>query len=296
MSLWMLPPTQRQALFALYAFARHTDDIADDEDSPAHATDSRSAALQTWRTALHETLARRDERIAARADATEFSYLPALADSARRYSIPSAHFESLIDGVTRDLDARDFPDFPALKIYCEQVASSVGLACMHIWTDHPQTAYPAATECGIAFQLTNILRDLREDAQRDPLYVPLDLLDELKLPRDELFRIVREGRHDRRYELLIERMSDVAERAYRVGWETRQALRGRSRRCFELMFHTYHQLLDKIRKSPYAAAQRRLRLSRPHKAWIALTTLCGVPPRFAATRESNNDFHKADAP
>ncbi|MFO0904895.1 MAG: phytoene/squalene synthase family protein [Pirellulales bacterium] len=309
-TFWLLPRAQRQAMLALYAFARHTDDLADDAGEDV-ALAARAAALQRWRSAWYATLAATpDAAIPAIRDgdqaapATDLPHsdlpcgdiLPALADAARRFAIPRQPFDDLLDGVERDLSACDFSDLNELRKYCQQVASSIGIACLHIWTERPRSAYDAATECGIAFQLTNILRDLREDAQRDRLYLPLEFVHQAGLSRSELCELLLQQRCDPRCFQLIEQLAAVAEDSYRLAWPLRTTLRGGARRCFELMFHTYHALLGDIRRAPQSILAGRVRLSRPRKAWLALRSLCGASPNFRAAPLPCTDVHQGIAP
>ena len=154
-SFWLLPRDKRPAMHALYAFMRYTDDLGDSSLPVAR----RRAALQCWRRSLDDALAGRFG--AEGADGRPL--LPALADTVRRFAIPREHLHAVIDGQEMDLDAVRYETFAQLAGYCEKVASAVGLACIHVWGIRDDGALEPARKCGIAFQLTNILRDLRED-------------------------------------------------------------------------------------------------------------------------------------
>ena len=140
-----------------------------------------SASLDRWRDAWHAALAGdyRDP------------LLPAVVDTVRRRRIPPRYLDALIAGVARDLRPEPFATRVELTDYCEKVASAVGICCLHIWLNQPEPAYEAARECGLAFQLTNILRDLREDAERGRLYLPLEELAEHQLAPGPVLAMLR---------------------------------------------------------------------------------------------------------
>ncbi len=156
-SFLVLPPERRRSMCALYAFMRHTDDLADE---PGEVADKR-AALETWRADL-------DRALEGQPDA--WPGLPALAHAVHRHGIPPKYLHEVIDGVAMDLEPRPFPTFEDLYAYCYRVASAVGLCCLHIWGYRSEggRAESLAESCGIALQLTNILRDVREDAPAWP--------------------------------------------------------------------------------------------------------------------------------
>lgn len=155
----LLPPERREALFALYAFCRFVDDIADD-DSNARPAD----LLARWREELDRVYGGTPTHPIGRA----------LADAAARFPIDRKHFHDLIDGVEMDLRQRRYESFDDLYRYCYRVASTVGLLCIEIFGYQNPSAKDYAVDLGIAFQLTNILRDVMEDAQRGRIYLPLE--------------------------------------------------------------------------------------------------------------------------
>lgn len=168
-----LPAHKRDAMCAIYAFMRHADDISDDE-SKDHAT--RRAELALWTEAWRDPTAASDDPV-----------FVAVRDTQRRFAIPDNLLEQLIQGTAMDLqpeaasrtraDGLDsFPTFPDLYRYCYYVASVVGLVCIRIFGYSSPAAEKLAEETGIAFQLTNILRDVREDAERGRVYIPADEL------------------------------------------------------------------------------------------------------------------------
>lgn len=175
-SFLLLPPDRRRSMCALYAFMRHTDDLADDPDPHG----DRAARLDHWRRVVAGALD------GGRADA--WPGLPALVATVERHEIPRRYLAEVIDGVAMDLHHRPFPTFDDLYAYCYRVASAVGLSCLHIWGFRSDggRAEALAESCGIALQLTNIIRDVREDAERGRIYLPQDDLGRFGVAPEEL--------------------------------------------------------------------------------------------------------------
>ena len=164
-SFLVLPADRRRSMCALYAFLRRTDDLA---DAPG-PVGPKAKALADWRLALDDALASRSEG---------WPGWLALVDTVRAHEIPSRHLHDVIDGVEMDLSPRPFATFDDLSAYCYRVASVVGLSCLHIWgyRSNGGRAEALAEACGIALQLTNIIRDVREDALNGRVYLPRDEL------------------------------------------------------------------------------------------------------------------------
>ena len=174
-SFRLLPADRRRSMCALYAFLRRTDDLADE----AGTIDAKARSLREWRAGL-------DASLADRGDA--WPGWPALADTVRRHAIPTRYLHEVIDGVEMDLVPRPFESFDDLAAYCYRVASVVGLACLHIWgyrSDRGR-AETMAEACGMALQLTNIIRDVREDAQNGRVYLPREDLRRFGVEADDL--------------------------------------------------------------------------------------------------------------
>jgi len=280
---WILSRSKRRAMEALYAFLRQTDDLA---DNPQPAADRR-ATLARWRAALDEALRACEtagtgsERTGRNAEAPRggempvpiFSntavpgaaLLPALADTVRRYQIPREHLEAVIDGVEMDLDDRRYETFEELAEYCRRVASAVGLACIYIWGFRGDKALEPASQCGVAFQITNILRDLGEDARQGRIYLPLEDFRQCGYRAEELLR----GAADERFHRLMQIQIDRAQQLYREGLGLMPYLEPDGRRIFGMMVEVYHGLLHKIRRDPGAVLHRRIRLSGWQKLAIA---------------------------
>ena len=171
-SFLLLPRRQRMSMCALYAFLRKTDDLGDSDD----AVDAKRAALTQWRVALRRSFS------------GHFSdpLFPALTDTVRSCGISPEHLEEVIDGVEMDLEPTCYESFDQLAEYCHRVASAVGLACLPIWGCTSDAAEGPARSCGLAFQMTNILRDLKEDAAQGRVYLPREDFERFDYSPDEL--------------------------------------------------------------------------------------------------------------
>lgn len=159
----LLPAEKRRGTTALYAFCRRADDIVDGGSGERVDPQAAEAALDAFAADLEGTL---------RGGGSADPVIRALIDTVRRYGIPPDYLRAVLDGVRMDLHPLEIPDVEALERYCGRVASAVGLAAIHIWGFRSSEAIPAAHACGLAFQLTNILRDIPEDLDRGRLYLP----------------------------------------------------------------------------------------------------------------------------
>ena len=279
----VLPRQKRRAMHALYAFMRRTDDLADNRQPP----DARRRGLVRWRAMLEAALSDAPDRqpggkcepdaSAEPDDARGETLLPALADTVRRFRIPPEHLHAVIDGVGMDLDRHRYETFDELLLYCRRVASAVGLACIHIWGFRGDEALQPAGKCGIAMQLTNILRDLKEDARRGRIYLPAEDLDRFGYSAEDLAA----GTVDDRFLRLMEFQADRARRFYREGAELIDRLEPDGRRIFGMMTSVYHRLLEKIARRPGEVFRRRVRLNGWQKLGIAARWTL-LPPRRAA--------------
>ncbi len=278
-----LPRSKRRAMDALYAYMRHTDDLVDD----SLPTELRRRSLVEWRSALSRALqggfdpaARRNPQNGRGADSeypTGRELLPAVVDTVDRYEIPPEHLRAVIDGVETDLAQTCYESFDQLEQYCENVASAVGLACIHIWGYRDRRAFEPARKCGIALQLTNILRDLKEDAQQGRIYLPAADMRECGYSAADLAG----GVADERFARLMEYEIGRAEWFYREGAELINWLEPEGRRIFGMVMATYHALLRKIKRRPAAVLTGRVSLARTRKLQIlARWTL--LPPSMAA--------------
>jgi phytoene synthase len=256
-AFWLLPADQRRSMDALYAFARQSDDLADGPGT----IDEKRRRLDRWREELEAALAGRPTG----------PLFPALADTVARHRVPHQSLRQIVAGARMDLDHAGFETFAELRDYCLHVASAVGLACLAIWNCRDERATRPATDCGVALQLTNILRDLGEDAALGRLY----------LPREDLARYGCQplepsgpaGPEFDRWRELIRFECSRAAALFDSSRETQRYLAGSGRRVFRLMHATYRALLAKIERDPGSVFTRRQRVSRPHKAWLAVRTL-----------------------
>jgi len=240
LSFWFLPREKRQAMYALYAFFRHTDDLADE------AGTDQLAHLQAWRTQFHSAM---------QGDFTD-PRLPALADTICRYEIPEKYFLESIEGVETDLTRTRFADFDELHQYCYQVASAIGLSCLPVWGVRPDFDRDAAVAAGVAFQLTNILRDIHEDAQRGRIYLPLEDLRQFEVTEASLLA----GQLSPGLEPLMRFEIERAEKLFTKAKDLRKDLHPDGRRIFEAMTETYHNLLKQIARAPADVLQRKIQV------------------------------------
>lgn len=253
---------KRRGMDALYAFMRHTDDLGDSSDP----LDSRQRALGHWRESFQEAL--RGEGVPI-----NHPLMPALADTVRRFQIPPNRLCDVIDGVEMDLQGRQYETFEELTEYCRRVASSVGIACLHVWGFRGEGAFQPADKCGQAFQLTNILRDLKEDAKQGRVYLPLADFREAGYAPSEL----AEGVADKRFLRLVQRQLDRADGLYREAAELFDWLESDGRRVFGMMASVYHAIFSEIRRRPTAVLSHRIGLPSLRKARIAARWIL-LPP------------------
>jgi phytoene synthase len=248
---WLLPLDQRRGTEALYAFARRSDDIADSADP----LDDRRRRLARWRLQLRDALAgRADDPI-----------LVALADTVSRFVVPQHLLWRILDGVEMDLNQTSYATYADLRRYCEHVASAVGLACLAIWGCRDDEAILPAADCGVAFQLTNILRDLQEDGRQERVYLPHDELARFGVaPVDWLGPV---GTTNLRRLLTFQ--CERAVGLFDAGLRTERYLDSGSKRVFHLMWTTYRAILARIERNPLIVLQRKVRVSRPKKLWLA---------------------------
>ncbi len=268
----LLPGEKRRAMEVLYVYMRHTDNLV---DNPL-PMEIREAALSRWRStvemAMHGSLETAQE-LAPASEALEM--LPALVDVVQRYQIDTEHLLNVIRGVQKDLSPPRFETFQEASRYCHQVATAVGHASLAIWGIEP-TADPDALErsaraCGIAFQWTNILRDLAEDLAQGRLYFPREDLRQCELSEVDLAKMVaRPDEADEGFDRLIEMQIERTENAYREATVLYAMLEKESRPIYGMMVSIYHRLFRKIARRPRVVLQQRVRLNRMEKSLSAL--------------------------
>ena len=195
--------------------------------------------------------------------------LPAFHDTVTRYHIPARYFHEMIDGVASDLEPRRFETFEQLYRYCYQVASTAGLTTIHILGFNSPDALPLAEKCGIAFQLTNILRDIREDAERGRIYLPAEDLARFHAREED----IRSGMRAPEFIDLMDFEAGRARQYYRESQPLLGLVDHRSRASLAALISIYSRLLDRIERSNYDVFTRRISLPAWEKSWIVLRSL-----------------------
>jgi phytoene synthase len=249
-SFLLLSREQRDAMCAIYAFMRYCDDISEGEGASREAIDR-------WRRDLDPALA---------GEYGDNLLWPAFHDTVRRYQIPCQYFHEMISGVSSDLEPRQIQTFDELYRYCYQVASVVGLTIIHIFGFESQQALALAEKCGIAFQLTNILRDVREDAENQRIYIPAE----------DIGRFGAEL--TKRDDNFIRLLGFEAERARSYYDESRpliEMVHKRSRASLWALIEIYRRLLTRIERSNFDVLSRRIRVP----TWEKLGILASAPLR-----------------
>jgi 15-cis-phytoene synthase len=254
-SFILLPPEKKNAMCAMYAFMRFCDDLSDEPGA------TRSA-IDRWRDSLTAALAGRPDTNPV---------WPAFLDSVERYAIPHEYFYEMIEGVASDLQTRTITTFDELYQYCYRVASVVGLTTVHIFGFTSPEALPLAEKCGIAFQLTNILRDVREDAGLGRVYLPAEDLVRFGVSVDDL----RNARRTEQFGRLMEFEMERARRYYRESAPLLDLIQAKSRPSLWALIAIYSRLLDHLAESHYDVLVRRISLSSLEKTWIVLRAALG---------------------
>lgn len=257
-----LPREMFREMCVLYAFMRQTDDLGDAGiDSP----DVRRQHLSLWRKELNAAL--QGEYVSERG-------LTALADVALKRQIPGEYLHEVITGVEADLSPRAFETFEELEHYCYQVAGVVGLCCLRVWGYTGDVPHAAAVACGTAFQLTNILRDLGEDAARGRIYLPREDLAVFGYSPEDL----QQRRRNDCFERLMRFQAERAWHYYDLALPLRHQLSDPGRRIFLAFFDLYSSLLERIERARYDVFTQRIHLSRWKKGVVALRCLLRLTP------------------
>jgi phytoene synthase len=259
----VLPRRKRNALSAVYAFMRRCDDIADDN---TQSLDDRYNKLAEWLNKLHRSLA---------AQPTDDPVLLALTDAQRKYQIPIGLLDELAYGTAADLDPNRsestiaaplvarYRTFEELRHYCYGVASVVGLVCIKIFGYHDPAAEPLAERCGLAFQLTNIIRDVKEDIGMGRVYFPQEDLAEFDLSASDLA-----GSDISRIRPLLALEADRARDCYRAGEELIPLVNEDGQPALWVLITIYRRLLEKIAANGYDVFSERIRLTVPEKLTV----------------------------
>ena len=248
-AFFLLPKAKCDALAALYAFMRLVDDVADDAGDLA----AKQRGLAKWRAALDSAINHEDLAVSP--------VLPALVDTMQRYNMPARYLHDLISGAEMDLTVQTYPTFDRLREYCYRVAGTVGLTCTHVFGFRDARALDLAEKLGLAFQLTNIIRDVREDYASGRVYLPEEDLQRYGVSPEnfgcaEATLGVRE---------LLRFEADRAWQCYEEGAKLFSLIEPESRGALWLLVHTYSALLARIESLDFAVLGGRVRLSRAEK-------------------------------
>jgi phytoene synthase len=253
-SFRFLAPERRRAITAFYAFCREVDDVADECRDPAVAR----AKLAWWR----------DEVARLYAGVPTHPVTLALREAIEPFRLPREAFEQIIDGMEMDLGHVRYPDFKALRLYCHRVAGVVGEVAALIFGAQDHTTLKYANRLGLAFQLTNIIRDVGEDARRGRIYLPQDELAEYGVAEDDLPR----ARMSESFRRLMEFQYQRAEQTYTEALALLPAGERRAQRPGLIMAAIYRALLQEIRADGYQVLDRRISLTPLRKLWLAWKT------------------------
>jgi len=264
-AFFLLPKAKRDGIVALYAFMRLIDDVSDEGADVA----TKQRGLARWRAALDEAITGQSQAFDGNAARSlqpgyldgEREVLPALVDTMERFRMPARYLHDLISGAEMDLTIQEYPTFERLKEYCYRVAGTVGLTCTHIFGFSDPKALDLAEKLGLAFQLTNIIRDVREDFSNGRIYLPEEDLVRYGVTKEDLGRSeatlgVRE---------LLRFEADRAWKLYEEGARLLGLIEEDSRGTLWLLVHTYSALLARIESVDFAVFGERVRLSKPEK-------------------------------
>jgi len=261
-SFLFLPEARRRAITALYAFCREVDDVVDEVSDP----DLARVKLAWWR-----------REIASAFDGTpQHPVAQALAPVVREFHLPAEHFQTVIDGMAMDLEQARYLDFPALELYCHRVAGVVGLLSAEIFGVTDASTREYARDLGVAFQLTNVIRDVGEDAMRGRIYLPQDELARFGVPASQLLRRELDAATREPFRALMDHQVRRARAWYDRAFEKLPAADRRAQRTGIIMASIYRALLDEIARDGFRVLDRRVSLTPVRKLGIAwLTALRG---------------------
>jgi phytoene synthase len=255
-AFFLLPKSRRDGIVALYAFMRLIDDVADEGEDVA----IKQRGLARWRAALDAAVTGSPLPPTATPQGAA-EVLPALVDTMHRYNMPARYLHDLISGAEMDLTVRDYQTFDRLREYCYRVAGTVGLTCTHVFGFTDPRALDLAEKLGLAFQLTNIIRDVHDDYALGRVYIPEEDLQRYNVSPEDFGRSeatlgVRE---------LLRFEADRAWQNYKEGAALLGLIDPESRGTLWLLTHTYSALLARIESLDFAVFGERVRLSRAEK-------------------------------
>ena len=253
-SFLFLPAQRRQAIMALYAFCREVDDIVDECADSAIA----NTKLAWWRMELGKL----DQQQATH------PVTQALQTARQSFNLPTEQLLEIIDGMAMDLQQSRYLDFKGLSLYCYRVASVVGLLAAEIfgYQDHNTQKY--AHDLGMAFQLTNIIRDIGEDARRGRIYIPMDELKQFNVPAADILN----GKYSENFTALMKFQAERAEKYYTHAFAHLPKIDQKTQRPGLMMAAIYRTLLDEIQRENFQVLHQRIALTPIRKLWLAWKT------------------------
>ncbi|MFA5193610.1 MAG: phytoene/squalene synthase family protein [Verrucomicrobiia bacterium] len=266
-SFYALPKEKRDAMCAIYAFFRYCDDLSDH----APSIDVARVNLRRWRAVLDEAYAGGTATAVVQSamEATARAILPAFSNTVQRYQIPKEYFSDLITGAEMDLDKTRYATFEELYRYCYRVASCVGLTVIHVFGFADEKAKQYAEWCGIAFQLTNILRDVAEDAQMGRIYLPQEDLKRFDVTEEQILK----SQPPPAFVDLMKFESDRAHEYYDKAHPLLPLIHADSRATLVALMEIYRGLLKKIEHREFDVFSKRISLPTWRKLLIAVKSL-----------------------
>ena len=253
-SFMFLPAERRQAITALYAFCREVDDVVDE----CHDLSLAQTKLEWWRQEVGRVYAGTPTHPVGHA----------LKDVIKGFRLPQEQLFEIIDGMAMDLSQTRYLDFKGLQLYCYRVASVVGLLAAEIFGYQDRQTLKYAHDLGLAFQLTNIIRDVGEDARRGRIYLPIEDLQRFNVPAKDLL----EARYSEQFRALMAFQAERAEKFYDQAFAQLPAVDRKAQRPGLVMAAIYRTLLREIARDGFMVLDRRTSLTPLRKVWLAGTT------------------------
>ncbi|MES2354348.1 MAG: presqualene diphosphate synthase HpnD [Pseudomonadota bacterium] len=253
-SFLFLPPEKRRAITAVYAFCREVDDVADEVKDISVAR----IKLAWWRTEVANLFAGNPQHPVGKA------LLPVI----QTLNLSATQFNEVIDGMEMDLTYHRYPDFKSLELYCYRVASVVGQMSATIFGYTDPNTLKYANDLGMAFQLTNIIRDVGEDARRDRIYLPQDELNQFGVSTTDILN----GQESDNFRKLMAFQTERAKQYYQEAFAALANIDRKTQRAGLIMAAIYRTLLDEIERDRFAVLKQRIALTPLRKLWIAWRT------------------------
>lgn len=261
-SFMFLPAHKRRAITALYAFCREVDDIVDDNLDETVAR----AKLQWWRDEISQLYVGKPQH----------PVTLALQPLLNQFNLAEEYFQEIIDGMAMDLNHKGYDDFKSLSLYCYRAASVVGLLSAEIFGFSNRNTLKYAHDLGMAFQLTNILRDVREDAERGRVYLPADEMKQFAVSKQDL----RQPLANDAVHALFKFQADRAKQYYRSALDKLPDEDRYNQRTGLIMAEIYHSLLDEIEADGFRVLEHKIKLTPLRKLWLAWRTSRREKKRF----------------